>query len=766
MTKPAISSVPSKSKAQVALDYILLGICLCVIALRVTLTEGPIAQTATKRINLGSDLISLGMSTVFITAFLLWLVSNIWQKKFLYRPALIEIGLIIFIIAAVVASTFASDKRTAITSSVIFIAPALMAILLVQILDSSAKIKIVLVVVGALGIVSAYKCSEQFFVSNQMTIEQYEQDPQSLLKALGIKEDSFEHMLFEHRLYSRGIRGFFTNRNSAGAFACLAAFAALGLLFEKWKNFRLGAHSVRKFPICFFAVAVIVFSLAITRSKGASAAFLVMVIALIGYLLFGRYFKKHRKFLFAVVLAAAVLGGCVFILYGITHKTLPGGSSMLVRWQYWQGALKMYADNPLKGVGPGNFVHFYTHYKEPAALESVADPHNFLLSILTQYGPIGLFGFLAMILVPLFKVFFAGYDDNLRKSSSAKSGFQKTAFVFLTVSSLTLLVVRVMLIPIPLSEYIEVNIYIVFTMYLAPVAAFFIGFWILAKDVDWNAPVSSAIFAAIFFAVLACLIHNLIDFAVFEPGILTVFWVFIACLVAALAQRKNYSHFVLAPSVYFKGLITLSVIGLVWVYSYYALLPVAKTTSKIKLAHQMVSTGRLERAHKLLSAAAEADPLSQAALSLNGRLYLSDFYDGLQRNETSLLKAQEFLLESVGRNKADYRDYERLVEVYMQLYEISDVRERTDWLDKAYVNARSAVERYPGCARLRVELAKITERLGKKDSALKQYKKAIEIEDAYRQQFKLIYPRREVFSRLGRDNYEFARKRLEKLGHE
>ena len=59
--------------------------------------------------------------------------------------------------------------------------------------------------------------------------------------------------------------------------------------------------------------------------------------------------------------------------------------------------------------------------------------------------------------------------------------------------------------------------------------------------------------------------------------------------------------------------------------------------------------------------------------------------------------------------------------------------------------------------------AKIAEQSGKLEYASEQYQKAIEIEDAYRKQFWIMYPGREIFSRLGEDNYNFALKQIEKL---
>jgi lipopolysaccharide biosynthesis regulator YciM len=93
-------------------------------------------------------------------------------------------------------------------------------------------------------------------------------------------------------------------------------------------------------------------------------------------------------------------------------------------------------------------------------------------------------------------------------------------------------------------------------------------------------------------------------------------------------------------------------------------------------------------------------------------------------------------------------------------------QEKTEWLEKAYHSTKQAVERYPGCGRLRVELAKIAEQTGKTQVAVEQYEKAVEIEDAYRNQFRLMYPGRDVFSRLGEEKYNFAKQRIKQLSEQ
>ena len=103
----------------------------------------------------------------------------------------------------------------------------------------------------------------------------------------------------------------------------------------------------------------------------------------------------------------------------------------------------------------------------------------------------------------------------------------------------------------------------------------------------------------------------------------------------------------------------------------------------------------------------------------------------------------------------------------MLLAETAPKQESAAWLNKAFGAASQAVERYPGCARLRVEMARIAEQMGKTDIAVEQYKKAIDIEDSYDRQFKAIYPEKEeAISRLGNDKYLYAKERLKALAEQ
>ena len=62
-----------------------------------------------------------------------------------------------------------------------------------------------------------------------------------------------------------------------------------------------------------------------------------------------------------------------------------------------------------------------------------------------------------------------------------------------------------------------------------------------------------------------------------------------------------------------------------------------------------------------------------------------------------------------------------------------------------------------------MQAGRLAERLGKKDEAIAQYRKAVEFEDSYRVMFKRLYSGTPVFSRMGEREYSFAKERIRAL---
>lgn len=744
------------------MEYALLVLSLCVLCLRTIFTEGPAMHTRIIATNLGDNLYSLSISTCLLGAFLLWLVWNICERRFFYRPTGLEIGLVLFLIAAAVSCVFASDKRLAITHVAVFVPPVLCSILLVQILDSRAKVSFVLAVIAALGVLSAYQCFEQLVASNKEMIKQYEEDPQSMLEPLGIEPDTLQHFLFEHRLYAENVRAYFTTRNSAGSFLLLSFFAAAAICLDVFKNRRRG------YDICIIPVIVIFAALILTKSKGAVIGLVFAALLIVTYILLEKTVKAHRRIIFAACVFLVLAGTFAVAWYGMKHDRLPGGNSMLVRWQYWHASAKMYADHPLTGVGPGNFACYYSRYKPAESLESVSDPHNFPLSVLSQYGPLGLVGFLAMILVPLWKIVFPKSQAQAETVREKPPAFNAKTVTFVIILWLTLLLIRLFIIPVAGLGDILVLIYVVVRFLIPAFVVFVVGLLLLKmpadKDEESERNAKTFAVAVLFCALLGSVLHNLTDFAIFEPGVYTSFWIIMACLVALSFLTQPKRRFVLAVPKLVRIVSVIAVVAVCFIYIKFALIPVASSTAKIKKANDAMSNGRYEQAHSLLEAAADADKLSPVASSLNARLYLNLYRQYPKTHRQWLIRAQECLTTAIERNSSDFKSYERLTEVYLLLSEESAGQEKTDWLDKAFSAAMDAIELYPGCGRLHFALAEIAEQAGKDDVALEQYKETIEIENMYRDQFRQMYPERQkIVSRLGEEKYRRAIEHIEKL---
>jgi tetratricopeptide (TPR) repeat protein len=237
----------------------------------------------------------------------------------------------------------------------------------------------------------------------------------------------------------------------------------------------------------------------------------------------------------------------------------------------------------------------------------------------------------------------------------------------------------------------------------------------------------------------------------------------LACLIALNRLKRDYQPSacrILSP----VKIIALAITAVVaWAFFHYAVLPVGRSTSLLYQARDDYSAGLLDNTQVLLKKAAKEDTLNPHANLASGTLYLQylDYYGPKQKEILAL--AEKTLLTAAERDRADFKPHEKLTAVYKLLADKSAAGAKSDYLHKSFDAASLAVKLYPGLGRLRINLAQIAEELGNTDVALEQYTKAVEIEDAYRAQFKTMYPDRELFSRLGHEKYDQAKKHITEI---
>jgi len=272
-----------------------------------------------------------------------------------------------------------------------------------------------------------------------------------------------------------------------------------------------------------------------------------------------------------------------------------------------------------------------------------------------------------------------------------------------------------------------------------------------------SAPLCRATSAALFCGILAVLIHNLIDFAIFEPAVLTVFWAVAAAMVLINQQNSNSECNWITITKIPRIAVLAGLLIAVAIFFHLSFIPVVKAAAKIQTSYR-----RSSRAHIFLAEAAAIDKYDPRPMSLNGKLSLQRYQDSPNKTDALLLQAADYFAHAIERNSADYKNFEKLSRLYKLLAELES-SESDKWWQKAFVAIEDAVSRYPGNARLRVELAGIAEQLNKNEVAIENYRLAIKIEDDYSEQFKIMYPDRAVFSRLGKEKYLLAKERIAAL---
>jgi len=696
---------------------------------------------------------------VLIFSALTWLIVLFCRRKFSWRFSGIEIGLLIFLAAAIVSYPVAANKRLAVNDFLTLAAPILTAVILIQILDSSSRIKLLLLVIVSAGVVTTFQCANQLFTDNQTMIDDYIQNPEKYLDNQGIAEGSLQQFQFEHRLYSKDIRGFLTTSNSTGSLLILSAFAAAALFIEKLKNFAAGSSRI---PLVIYALAAAATTagLVITQSKGALAAAFIGAAIFTAYLCLGKRLRQYRKAILILCLLLVIAIAAVVVSYGLKHRSLPGGNSMLVRWQYWTAAAKMYAHHPVTGVGGGNFATSYPHYKIAAAPETVKNPHNFLLSLITQYGPLGLIGFMAAFIIPLYRIFFTAAENEPLQTDDKPSVRLTTATLFSI--SLVLLILRPILTADEVGSQWLVIFYVILKLYITPACIFILAFWFLFKTSNAAAGpehkqnVLTA--APLFCAVIAVAIHNLIDFAIFAPAVLTCFWAVVACLAAISFQHNNLETLTFAPLKITRIASIAAAMLLTFALTVYALAPAIKSGRKTQLAMR-----NFAHTHELLDNAAADDLLDPEPASLNGRAYMQHYQQTANKDAALLEAAAECFTEAVNRDNDNFKNYEKLSNIYTLLAETATPNIQIPYLQKARDFAELAVKRYPGSDRLHFKLAQLADRLGETTTALYHYKKTVQIEGGFRAQFHTMYPDRKIFSRLGQQKYQLAKQRTTEL---
>ncbi len=747
-----------------ALENVLLVIVTGLMVFRATYIETPHIEQIQTPFYLTSEIVSLLLSSALLLCVALWLTVVLCTNQFRWRRTWMGAGVCLFLTAAGVALFAASNKRAAVTDAVLLITPMLSAMLLVQLFTSRAKAHLVLILVMAAALMMTVQCIDQLANSNEMMIQDYERDTAGHLANLNIEPDSLEHWMYEHRLYSEDIRGFLLTGNSAAAFFLLALFAALGLCIEAFRCRR--RSETLPSLLCYGLVVLFALGgLAMTHSKGGTGAFVIGIGLLTGMGFFGPRLWRHRLSVGILIVLAIVVVTAGMIGYGVKHGRLPGGNSMLVRWQYWHSTAAMIADAAFTGVGGGNFQFVYPQYKAPAASETIQDPHNFVLSLLSQYGPLGLLGFLAAVLGPVYKNVRHQYEAPAVTAGPPQRFSKRLWLGLFAISMFLLLFVRPMLVDVSfLYQQPDVRAAAYVVLYLFPAGIFVLGFVLLGAvatgDYSMQQP-RRFLSLALIGGMVAVLIHNLVDFAIFETGVWNIFWLLLAVLAAQV--HNNAAHDA-TPAALSKPQRLAAIAVLLAVTGGCLAVAVVPPLAANRLFRRamMVETPQVN----LLDHAIAADPLApNTAYNAAGMLMQTyNHQRPLAKDPALLEKASRYAAIAQRRNRHYFKPYRLQSDIALVRAAAVEDEDRQRHLQNAYDYLLAAARHYPGSGRIHFGLGQMAEQLNQPEKALNHYEQAVAIEEAYQAQFQIMYPDRDpVISRLGNRATTIAGARIKEL---
>lgn len=150
---------------------------------------------------------------------------------------------------------------------------------------------------------------------------------------------------------------------------------------------------------------------ALSFSRGAAVAFLL----LLAVMLVTRLLRPSHFLVFLLIVAAVMLA---LPQYAVRLVTIPSATDLLseeTTTSEVDGAIRgratamlaaalVFADNPIVGVGPGQFQYYSADYGNRLGLrilEGNRESHSLYLDVAANYGILGLVFFLAMVLVPI-----------------------------------------------------------------------------------------------------------------------------------------------------------------------------------------------------------------------------------------------------------------------------------------------------------------------------------------------------------------------------
>ncbi len=464
------------------------------------------------------------------------------------RHPLFGLGVVLLAGALLASAAGAADKREAFSTAVEQISLAAAAFLMMQLARAAWQRRLVLIVVVAVGVMLGAKALYQRYVELPQHIADFEANKSERLASVGHETGSPTAQMFETRLREGTAKGWFSLANVFGSLALLTGLTGVGLAADRWLG--TGRRLDRKpesrasgepmevpLPVLAATTATLlalpcVAAWLLTDSTGAILSGLAAGGVALAIVLAGPWAAQHRRTLLLAAGGVFVAAATALVGVGISQGGLPS-QTLQVRWEYWSASAEMTADRPAMGVGPGNFAYTYLRYRHAGAEEEVKNPHNLIVQAAAEYGLVGAAAYLGVLGFLLLKLCAPREPDE--PNAPAQPVSTRNIAGLLAAIAAGAVGWRIGVSHYPSLAHL---IYDNFVPALALAVALPACCWTGKSLADGLASPGRIAPVALACGLGGFALHNLSDFALFQPGAAMVFWVAAGAVLAGRRGRR------------------------------------------------------------------------------------------------------------------------------------------------------------------------------------------------------------------------------------
>jgi O-antigen ligase len=214
---------------------------------------------------------------------------------------------------------------------------------------------------------------------------EWKQDEAQWLRQRNLAPDSLEATQLGKNIQSGEVSGFSLSRNTYAALIVLLFFVSAGVVMQRMRDGDGVGWIVPLIVADCFGLWMLY------RYVESKTAFATPVIGLLVCALVWRrrdWLARRAATIYRAAVGAFVLAVAAVVGHGLKHGTLLH-VSLTFRWQYWVGAARLFVHHPWIGVGWANFGPHYLAYRLARAAEEPSDPHNLLVRAFVELGVVG-----------------------------------------------------------------------------------------------------------------------------------------------------------------------------------------------------------------------------------------------------------------------------------------------------------------------------------------------------------------------------------------